>query len=217
METKTLFTMKKLFITMCLLSMISSLSYAQNLRYGFTGGVNLSKPTGDVEPDGVREGLLLGVKGELKIPAIKGLYTEFGLQLSTKAHKSGLVIGFENEYLQSTTDINYLNIPIHIGYKIKCSESISFLVNAGPYFGVGMWGKQKFYRDEKKYHSASDIFSGEYGYKRFDYGCGFNIGVEYAKHFQLTLGADWGLKDICKKSSYKYRNRSFTISLGYIL
>lgn len=51
METKTLFTMKKLFITMCLLSMISSLSYAQNLRYGFTGGVNLSKPTGDVEPD----------------------------------------------------------------------------------------------------------------------------------------------------------------------
>ncbi|MEI3460308.1 MAG: outer membrane beta-barrel protein [Bacteroides cellulosilyticus] len=85
------------------------------------------------------------------MPAIKGLYTEFGLQLSTKAHKSGLVIGFEYEYLQSTTDINYLNIPIHIGYKIKCSKSISLFANVGPYFGVGLWGKQKFYRDEKSF------------------------------------------------------------------
>ena len=69
METKTLFMMRKLFATICLLCMMSSLSYAQNFRYGFTGGVNLSKPMGDIEPQ-CQAGLLLGAKGELGIPSV---------------------------------------------------------------------------------------------------------------------------------------------------
>lgn len=210
--------MSKLIATVCLLCMISSFSYAQDFRYGFIGGVNLSKPTGDIEPAGVRAGVLLGIKGELGIPAIaNGIYTEFGLQLSTKSHKSGSVIGFEEEELQSTTNINYLVVPVHIGYKMKCSKNISLLANAGPYVGVGLWGKYKHFENGKKDYSSSDIFDTENGYKRFDYGCGFNIGLEYAKHFQLSLGADWGLKDISKVDGWKYKNRSFTISVGYIL
>ena len=67
--------------------MVSTFSYAQNFRYGFTGGVNLSKPMGDIEPQ-CQAGLLLGAKGELGIPSVtKGFYTEFGLQLSAKGYK----------------------------------------------------------------------------------------------------------------------------------
>lgn len=210
--------MNKLITTVCLLCMISSFSYAQDFRYGFIGGVNLSKPTGDIEPAGVRAGVLLGIKGELGIPAIaNGIYTEFGLQLSTKSHKSSSVIGLKEEELQSTTNINYLVVPVHIGYKMKCSKNVSLLANVGPYVGVGLWGKYKHFENGKKDYSSSDIFDTENGYKRFDYGCGFNIGLEYAKHFQLSLGADWGLKDISKVDGWKYKNRSFTISVGYIL
>ena len=79
--------MKKIFTIIYLLCMVSTFSYAQNVRYGFTGGVNLSKPMGDIEPQ-CQAGLLLGAKGELGIPSvIKGFYTEFGLHLSAKGYK----------------------------------------------------------------------------------------------------------------------------------
>ena len=108
--------MRKLFTTICLLCMISSLSYAQNFRYGFTGGVNLSKPMGDIEPQ-CQAGLLLGAKGELGIPSItKGFYTEFGLHLSAKGYK--YEYGTNERYF--TRNLNYLVVPVHIGYKIEC-------------------------------------------------------------------------------------------------
>ena len=75
--------MKKLFTIICLLCMVSTFSYAQNFRYGFTGGVNLSKPMGDIEPQ-CQAGLLLGAKGELGIPSVtKGFYTDFGCIFAT--------------------------------------------------------------------------------------------------------------------------------------
>ena len=40
---------------------------------------------------------------------------------------------------------------------------------------------------------------------------------EYAKHFQLSFGADWSLMNVSKANDYTYKNRSFTFSLGYIL
>ena len=66
--------MKKLFTIICLLCMVSTFSYAQNFRYGFTGGVNLSKPMGDIEPQ-CQAGLLLGAKGELGIPSVTKGFT----------------------------------------------------------------------------------------------------------------------------------------------
>lgn len=209
--------MRKLFITsVCFLCMISSLSYAQNFRYGFVGGVNLNKPTGTVIPDGIRVGLLLGIKGELAIPAVAdGIYADFGLQLSSKGYKYSYGIVNKPDEMSSTTDINYLVIPVHIGYKLKCSESVSLFANIGPYAGVGLWGKAKHYTNGEKDAASTEVFS-ENGFERFDYGWGVNIGLEYAKHFQLTLGGDWGLKDISKVGTWKYRNRSFTVSLGYL-
>lgn len=208
--------MKKLLITVCLLCMIFSLSYAQNFRYGFVAGANFNKPTGDVGPDGIKTGLLLGIKGELAIPAISNdIYLDFGMQLSAKGYKNTYWILNQSDIMSSTTNINYLVIPVHLGYKVKCSESISLFANTGPYAGVGLWGKKKFFKNDKKYDSSNKVFS-KNEFERFDYGWGVNIGMEYAKHFQLTLGGDWGLKNISKVDNWKYRNRKFTISLGYL-
>lgn len=66
--------MKKIFTVIYLLCMVSTFSYAQNFRYGFTGGVNLSKPMGDIEPQ-CQAGLLLGAKGELGIPSVIKCFT----------------------------------------------------------------------------------------------------------------------------------------------
>lgn len=103
--------MKKIFTIIYLLCMVSTFSYAQNFRYGFTGGVNLSKPMGDIEPQ-CQAGLLLGAKGELGIPsAIKGFYTDFGLQLSAKGYKFqyGNMVNTDERHF--TENLNYLVVP----------------------------------------------------------------------------------------------------------
>ena len=87
--------------------MVSTFSYAQNFRYGFTGGVNLSKPMGDIEPQ-CQAGLLLGAKGELGIPsAIKGFYTEFGLHLSAKGYKMFYATPVNGDERHYTENLNY--------------------------------------------------------------------------------------------------------------
>ena len=75
---------------------------------------------GDIEPQ-CQAGLLLGAKGELGIPsAIKGFYTDFGLQLSAKGYKFqyGNMVNTDERHF--TENLNYLVVPVHIGYKILC-------------------------------------------------------------------------------------------------
>ena len=50
-----------------------------------------------------------------------------------------------------TENLNYLVVPVHIGYKIECSKSVSFFANVGPYAGVALWGKHKSYRNGKSF------------------------------------------------------------------
>jgi len=215
--------MKRTLIIACIVSMFSSFVHAQDFRYGFTGGVNLSRPVGDVHPDGVKTGILLGVKGELGIPAIaKGVYTDFEVQISAKGYKSPFLLNDNNEMLQTKMNIYYLNIPIQIGYKLKCSNSLSLFANVGPYFGLGLWGKANYYNNDKKYDSSSAVFD-KHGFKRFDCGLGMNIGLEYAKHYQFAIGYSRGLKNISKledwnhRNNWVHKNRYFTFSLGYLL
>ena len=40
-----------------------------------------------------------------------------------------------------SANLHYLNIPIHIGYMMPVSKKISLFMNAGPYWGVGLFGK----------------------------------------------------------------------------
>ena len=117
--------MKTIFTIIYLLCMVSTFSYAQNFRYGFTGGVNLSKPMGDIEPQ-CQAGLLLGAKGELGIPsAIKGFYTDFGLQLSAKGYKFqyGNMVNTDERHF--TENLNYLVVPVHIKESIGDADSMS--------------------------------------------------------------------------------------------
>ena len=51
---------------------------------------------------------------------------------------------------------------------------------------------------------------------RVDWGVGLNAGIELARHYQVALGYDWGMSDIMSSDNYDYRNRTFTLTLGYL-
>lgn len=222
--------MKKILLALLLASAFSMAGKAQDFRTGVTGGYNLSAPSAYNSQSGFH----IGLKGELGLPqAVKGLYVDFGLLLSSHGWKSPSYYYNSGTYSFGTTLATpsygyasdwectpyYLNIPIHIGYKIPTGRNVSLFVNAGPYFNVGLFGKAKetITSDNGKattYTKAGNVFSNKMQ-ERFEWGLGFRAGVEIVRHIQLGFGYDWGLKSI-NKNGVDCKNRTFVVSATYM-
>lgn len=202
--------MKKMFL-MCALLFSVTMVKAQELRWGITGGVNLNSPTNYNSQVGYN----IGVKGEYQFKEDKGFYLDWGISLSKKGWKSEWYHDQqEKTSTQWKTDAHYLNIPIHVGYKIPAGEKLSFFASVGPYFGVGLFGKYKAVSDKSETTLAKNVFN-DY-MNRFDWGLGARLGVECMKHFQVSVGYDWGLKKIRHDKLNDSKNRNFNASVTYL-
>lgn len=113
----------------------------------------------------------------------------------------------------------YLNIPVHIGYKFSAGRNVSLFVNAGPYFNIGLFGKAKETITPDKgtattKETAGNVFSDKM-LNRFDWGLGFRAGTEIARRVQLSIGYDWGMKNV-NKTGVDNKNRTFVASCAYM-
>lgn len=204
--------MKKLFSLFIGLTCILSVN-AQDFRIGVTGGMNLNSITNNENKIGYN----VGVKGEYFFKDDKGLYLDMGIMLTNKNWETPYYFytNENNAARKWSANPHYLNIPIHIGYMLPASKKIVVFVNAGPYLSVGLFGKYSMTSNDKNTTVADNIFKDIL--KRFDYGVGGRIGIEYAKHVQLSVGYDWGLKNL-KTKIYPtdYKNRSLDVSLAFM-
>lgn len=222
--------MKKILLTLLLALPFCMVAKAQDFRVGITGGYNLSSPSGYKSQSGFHA----GVKGELGLPQVtKGLYMDFGLMLSSHGWKSPGYY-YNGNYNPSTgekTDkpssgytsgnkctLYYLSIPLHTGYKFSIGRNISMFVNAGPYFNIGLFGKAKetitANNGTISQETTSNVFSDKMR-NRFDWGLGFRAGTEIARHVQLSVGYDWGMKNIYK-NDVDCKNKTFVASCAYM-
>ena len=205
--------MKTKKIILLTLSFILTVSInAQDFKFGVTGGMNLNSITNNENKIGYN----VGVKGEYFFKEDKGLYLDMGIMVTNKNWETPYYYNIEdNSASRWNANPHYLNILIHIGYMMPLSKKVSVFVNAGPYLGIGLFGKYNMTTGNTNTTVANNIFN-DY-LKRFDYGIGGKIGIEYAKHIQLSVGYDWGLKNL-KTNMYPmdYKNRSFEISCTYI-
>lgn len=91
-------------------------------------------------------------------------------------------------------------------------------VNAGPYFNIGLFGKATetitANNGTVSQKTTSNVFSDKMC-NRFDWGLGFRAGTEITRHVQLSIGYDWGLKNI-NKSGVDSKNRTFVASCAYM-
>ena len=70
---------------------------------------------------------------------------------------------------------------------------------------------------QKKLRSVSlNYFSYVGSDHRIDWGLGLGTGLELAKHYQISVGYEWGMRDILPSQSYDYRDRTFTLQLAYM-
>ena len=190
-------------------------SMAQEFRVGATAGVNVNSPSGD---DTGLIGFNVGVKGELGLlQASEGWFMDFSALLSSHGWKS--VAYYDKATatsLQWKATPYYLSIPVHVGYKFRCSDKLKLFVSAGPYAGIGLFGKETLTSTLAGKSTTSTVSNNIFAdnvHERFDWGLGCRLGAELYGHWQLSVGYDWGMKDTNKKNM---RYRTLSISSVYV-
>jgi hypothetical protein len=226
--------MKKIFLTFVAVAAIATSAFAQAgaLQFGVKAGVNLSSVSGDVEDVKSKIGFNVGVTVDYGFT--DNLFLLSGLELTQKGYK------VEEEYSEDypgasvnvkstvTSSPLYLQIPIHIAYKLDLG-SVKLVPEVGPYVAFGIAGKTKVKTELSSDNQAvldligdtsseedGDFFGSEDegGAKSFDFGIGLGIGAEFGK-LGAKIGYDLGLTSLSYNKDFSVKNGNFYLSVGY--
>lgn len=191
-----------LMLTMTLLVVGNGVIHAQDkpLTLGVKAGANLSSFSGDINKTNYVFKYQFGVTADLALT--NNLYVITGLELQTKGTKSKPKGEAHVKY-----NPMYLQLPVHAAYKFDIARNTRFVVEGGPYIAYGLGGKVKGGGEKM------NIF-GDERFKRFDFGLGAGVGVEFNK-IVVKGGYDFGLVDVCKVKGMKARNQNAYLTLGY--
>ena len=183
--------MKRVIIVLLALFAAVNVS-AQELRWGVAGGLNFAWERAKVADVKVSSdsyiGFQVGAKAEMDFSSylIDGFYLEGSLLYNLKG----------GSYSGSHSNLGYLQLPVNLGYRLTFSGDVSLLGSLGPYFGLGVLGK-----DVEKVSGAkvkTDVFGTRL--QRFDFGLNYKLGVEVWNQWQFYLGLEHSLLNLAKKN-----------------
>lgn len=204
--------MKRIIIA--LLAVVAAVNVsAQELRWGVAGGLNFAwertKAAGVKVSSDSYIGFQAGAKAEMDFSSylIDGFYLEGSLLYNLKG----------GSYSSSHSNLGYLQLPINLGYRLPLSGDVSLLGSLGPYFALGVLGK-----DVEKVSGAkvkTDVFGTRL--QRFDFGLNYKLGVEVWKQWQFYLGLEHSLLNLTKTSqgedsALKYGVVNFYLGTAYM-
>lgn len=181
--------MKKLFLIAIAIIGFSISSNAQDIKFGFKGGVNFSALNGDNlsgNPDG-RTGYHLGAVAQV------GLTDMFALQPELVYSAQGV----------KNVDIDYINIPVLL--KLKFAKLFS--VEAGPQFGFVV---------NNDLDNAFSGFTSKVETKSFDLSGAVGAGVEFGAFFG-QLRYNFGFTNVIDIENLDTKNSTFQVSVGYYI
>ena len=214
----------KLSLVIALLGMVSLVS-AQSASLNIKGGLNMSNFYGkNLSDKNINPGFHIGVGADLEF--ITDVSIQTGLYFSSKGAKytANIPVGVGQVKYEVTS--NYIQLPIHLAYKIDIKPGARMFLHAGPYIAYGVGGKrtiQTVYEDNPDGtlgEQEINTFDKDFGYKPFDVGVGIGVGIEFDL-FLIDLGWDMGLKNIARNINeipvYKpnVKNQSAYFSIGY--
>lgn len=191
-------------------------SFVDNLSGEVTLGVNFSNyhNSEDSNPSGV--GFRVGAIGQYSIPQVSGLYANAGLLLSLEGSH------YTNETnvpmvgtikTTATSSPWFLNIPIHAGYQLGITDDIAAFVEAGPFFGVGLFGNSTLKVNEEK--TSNPVFDKDNGINRFQFGLGIKLGVLAFHNYKVSFGWDWNFVDVVPSVDNAQSHNCGYLSLSY--
>lgn len=196
--------MKNLKLTL-IVAMLAVVSVASaQMRLGIKAGVNMSNFNG-MDDNKAKIGFNVGVLADYDFAPNVGLQS--GLFATTKGfkHKGNLA-----EY---THNLTYLQLPLHIAYKVDVTPGTKVFLHGGPYAAYGISGKNTNKRGIWELNVNKLFGDSPSPYKPFDAGLGIGAGFELGQ-VVIDLGWDMGLVDI-SNTSKSVKNQNAYLSLGY--
>lgn len=204
--------MKRIILAFVAVVMALNVS-AQDLRWGAVGAINFSWEKAKALGIGVSSdayiGFQAGVKAEMDLAdyLTDGFFADGALAYNLKG----------GSYSGSHTNLGFLEIPLNIGYRLPITNDISMIAGLGPYFGLGVLGKDVAKEEGTKV--KTDVFGDSM--KRFDFGLNYKLGVEMWNQWQFYLGYEHSLLNLAKTDadlgdSVKCRLSNFFIGTSYM-
>lgn len=193
--------MRNAFIILTALFLINT-SYAQ-VRFGLKAGGNLANIDG-FDKTKMKLGLSAGPALQIKLANVFFLQTE--LLYSVKGTRSDSM-----QNANAKLDLNYINLPILIGYR----AAPDFSIKLGPEIGRLLSAKSEI---DGNTTDITDF------YQSFDFGA--NLGLAYSfKKIALDLRYNYGFKDLLERAngsgtasgSEDASNRVLQFSLTYFI
>lgn len=180
------------------------------VKWSIEGGVGSSCLTG---LPGKSEHSIAYRIGPTAIIPIKGWFSiRPGIMLS---HKGGILDGYYgNEQITAAKipiSLNFLEIPVMCVVRVPIFNKYGFILKAGPYVGIGMWGKTKVKPDNgPKITMPGNLFSSGCDYfgnaqtsnktafelprlNRWDAGLIYGVDFEFCRHYEVGANISWGI------------------------
>lgn len=204
--------MKKMRLTAVIAMLAIVTAVSAQVSLGIKGGVNMSNFVYDdeVNDKNPKIGFNIGLAADVDFAPNMALQT--GLFLSTKGFKT-VNDAIDVEY---TENLMYLQLPLHLAYKVDVTPGSRIVFHAGPYAAYGVGGSRKAKVGNLSGEWDVDkIFGDANGqYKPFDAGLGLGVGAEMGA-FLLDLGWDMGMVNISNRDNGNTKNQNAYLSVGY--
>lgn len=190
-------------------------------KYGVEAGLTLfnlqTKYNGEVNNDNVnsRAGFHVAATALYTITSAMFVLTmlDFAMKGSNYKYTSG---GYTDLY---KIQLFYLQLPILFAYNIAVIQAYTISALVGPYFAVGLGGKNKWeytYDGQTESGSEKVKYGKENDFRRADYGAiiGFMVMREL---FSFRVAYQLGLKNIhpTGANDASEKNRGFNFTVGY--
>lgn len=194
------------------LTLLTAIMNAQifPVSIGVKGGANVSNFGGEglKDADG-KIGFVGGIVLDYNIDEL--VFIRSGLDITTKGATN------KKETVEYTYTPMYLQMPVHVGYKMPFSNLISCSLHAGPYLAYGVGGKTKVSgASQETENDESDFFGNKEngGFKKLDFGLGLGVGIEIGK-VGFDFGYDLGLANVSYVKDAKMKNISAYLAFIY--
>jgi len=209
--------MKKMMLT---LAAGMAISYAQaQISIAPEAGLNLANASVSGGGTSMRPGLKAGAVVE--IPVVKGFFIQPGIFYAMKGTKSEASGSFGSIVFNAKEKIslNYIEVPVNLGYRYHVGNAGSLFVTAGPYLGYALSGKVKVEGNVAGLGGTRerdiDFGSKETEMKALDFGLNFSAGYQLPIGLYARVQYGFGLTNLANASGSSYKNNALAFTLGY--
>lgn len=205
--------MKKILLIALLFTLAHNNSFAQ-IKYGIKAGlnyVNNVQSESEESNNKYKISYLFGGYGIFEISE------KFGIQSEILYSNKGYHFDATNLSEEGNLNLNYINLPVLVGYAI----SNNFRINLGPEFGYLLSAKSKF--------DSNTVDVGDIWDNNIDLGIATGIRMSPTSKFMIEMRYAHGLISVIDEvnltdefgnatgETIKFLNRTFQFSVGYNL